>query len=480
MDTRCKRLAGLAIGLSILLPRTEGGAFPEQQAAPLVRSTSRLVLLDVVVTKEGAPLRGLKKDDFTVLENGVPQRIASFEAAPDGRGVGAQGSGSRAESRTIILLDQLNMHFLDSDAAQDQLIALMSVELRGLLVAQDYTADRALLKDKLRHLTPINANSKGGMDIHWAPEYAQAALQQLSQIARASVGAPYSVNVIWVTSGFPGMFAGKNRDAQLDAAMRRITNLLIRCRMRLYTIDPAGVVARIATQNAGVRNQNQQPIGDIFMSETGGEALSADVFLRRMTGLMGGLSYFGRNDVSAALAQAVADGTSAYVISYAPANTDFKGEYRRIEIKTDVEGATARTRPGYYAVADEASADQQLTEARLEAAMASTLRYSGVDLSCPATFDGNKDRLSGKIVTAPRALFGSTETRDQIIRIASFSKDGKQLNFWSWRVAWKDPWTTRSVSASFDKVLSSKAKRVRFLVADPAGDRIGTCDYALP
>ena len=476
-----------------LLTSASATVFAQQQPGPLVRSTSRLILLDVVVTKDGAPLRGLKKEDFTVLENGVPQQITSFEAAADSQAPSTSSAGSQAESRTIILLDQLNtqfedisyartsiLQFLDSDAAQNQSIALMAVELRGLAVVQDYTRDRALLKDKLVHLTPINANSKGGMDVHWAPEYAQAALQQLMQIARASVGTPYGVNVIWVTSGFAGMFAGRNRESQLNDVMHRITNLLIRCRMRLYTIDPAGVEPRISTSNLATPNQNQPPIKDVFMGETGGEALSANVTLRRMTGMMGGLSYFGRNDISTALGQAVRDGSSAYVISYAPSNPAFNGEYRKIEIKTDVQGTTARTRPGYYAIDDEAAADRQLTEARLEAAMASSLRYTGVDLSCPAVYDGAHGRLTGKMVTASHPQFASGETRDQIIRIASFSKAGKQLNFWSWRVTWKDPWTTRSVSASFDKTLAPKTKRVRFLVADPSADRIGTCDYALP
>ncbi len=180
-----------------------------------------------------------------------------------------------------------------------------------------------------------------------------------------------------------------------------------------------------------------------------------------------------------ALGKAVVDGSSAYVLSYSPSNTNFNGEYRRIEVHTNAEGATARTRPGYYAVADEATADQQLAEGRLQAAMSSTLTYSGVDLACPATFDPQKDRLTGKLVVTPKPTFAIGDTHEQIIRISSFSKNGKPLNVWNWRVNWKDPWTTHVVSASFDKVISPKATTVRFLVSDPTGDRIGTCDYPL-
>ncbi len=480
-----------------------------QQPAPLIRSTSRLVLLDVIVTdKTGRPIRELKKEDFTVLENGVPQKITSFESVPAESSGGSSpqtaSSGNApaaVNSRTIILLDQLNtsfadlayardhiLRFLDQDGAGNQPIALMSVEPRGLVVAQDYTTDRNRLKDKLLHLKALNVNSKGGKDMYWAPEYAQDAIGDLIEIARASVGAPYGVNVIWVTSGFEGLMSTGNRNDQLEASLRRVTNLLIRSRMRLYTIDPAGVVPKIpmgglpipTDVTRGSELAGAESSADKLINAGGTAAAEADVLLSHMTRMMGGLSYYGNNDVAKALGQAVLDGSSAYLISYSPSNPDFEGEYRKIEVHTDIEGSTARTRPGYYAVAEEAAADQKVTEARLENAMSSPLTYSGVDVSCPAAFDPQKDRLTGKIVVTPKPLLATSDTREQILRISSFSKSGKPLNAWFWRVNWKDPWTSRVVAASFDKVLSANARKVRFLVSDPAADRIGTCDYALP
>ncbi|MBV9295205.1 MAG: hypothetical protein JO145_06490, partial [Acidobacteriaceae bacterium] len=70
---RARWLVAIAASMSF-------SAIVAQQSIPLIRSTSRLVLLDVIVTdKTGRPLRQLKKDDFTVLENGIPQTITSFE-----------------------------------------------------------------------------------------------------------------------------------------------------------------------------------------------------------------------------------------------------------------------------------------------------------------------------------------------------------------------------------------------------------------
>jgi VWFA-related protein len=467
-----------------------------QQSGPLIRSNSRLVLLDVVVTdKTGLPIRGLTKDDFTVFENGQPQKIASFEAVSTESSGTGQGDGSR----TIILLDQLNIAYPDLAYARDRVVmflnanpvekqptALMAIGPRGLTMVEDFTRNSQHLKDKLAHLAPVDVNSKGGgTDTEWAQEHAQAALRALTQIARAAIGSPYSLNVIWVTSGFAGLLQTPGSNDGVESGLHSVANMLIRSRMRLYTIDPAGVVpidftSQKAKITRGSIRDGHESAAEQLQGSTHGEQMSADELLSHMTAIMGGLSYFGRNDVEIALSQAILDGASAYVISYSPANMNFAGEYRKIEVHTTLPDATARTRKGYYAVPDEAAADQGMKDALWEAAMSSPLIYAGLDVSCPATYDASKDRLTGKLVVKPQQLTEGTNQREQVIRVASFSKDRKLLNSWLWRITWKTPWTNRVVSASFDKVLSPKTRTVRFLVSDPAAERMGTCEYPLP
>ena len=69
-------LSSIAAGLSLSLT--------SQNATPTttLRVTSNLVFLDVtVVDRKGQPVvSGLTKDDFTITENGMPQRIFSFDA----------------------------------------------------------------------------------------------------------------------------------------------------------------------------------------------------------------------------------------------------------------------------------------------------------------------------------------------------------------------------------------------------------------
>src|SRR5215472_18700503 len=45
-----------------------------------IKTTTRVVLLDVVVTdKSGKPVHGLKGHDFTILEDGKAQQVRGFE-----------------------------------------------------------------------------------------------------------------------------------------------------------------------------------------------------------------------------------------------------------------------------------------------------------------------------------------------------------------------------------------------------------------
>src|SRR5947209_3603213 len=53
----------------------------EQQPSPLTaRIEVSLVNVDGTVTSRGEPLRGLTRDDFEILEDGVPQTITNFYA----------------------------------------------------------------------------------------------------------------------------------------------------------------------------------------------------------------------------------------------------------------------------------------------------------------------------------------------------------------------------------------------------------------
>src|SRR5437764_14206540 len=63
----------------------------------VIKVTSNLVSLDVIVKdKKGKPVTDLKAEDFTVSENGVPQKIAFFDSTLSSLGVTGQSTDAVA------------------------------------------------------------------------------------------------------------------------------------------------------------------------------------------------------------------------------------------------------------------------------------------------------------------------------------------------------------------------------------------------
>src|SRR5579863_8454262 len=120
-----------------------------EESTPTFHSSSRLVIVNVVVTdRDGNPIAGLGKDDFTVLEDGKPQQIQSFEphvpvkqttAIPDIRlppgeftNFPKQASNSAVN---VVLFDILNTPTEDQMFARQEMIDFLKTLPRGQRVA---------------------------------------------------------------------------------------------------------------------------------------------------------------------------------------------------------------------------------------------------------------------------------------------------------------------------------------------------------
>ena len=171
---------------------------PPKNPEPVLRVTTRMVLVDtVVLDKEGHPVKDLKADDFTVTEDGVRQRIASFserisepaKVAPPpvlpqhvttNRPVVTQ---TNAENGTVavLLLDGLNTPPQDQIYVKGQMLTFLARQYdpntklavialtNKLTVLQDFTQDPLLLRAALdRYLaeTPALARRGGQMETH--------------------------------------------------------------------------------------------------------------------------------------------------------------------------------------------------------------------------------------------------------------------------------------------------------------------------
>jgi VWFA-related protein len=137
-----------------------------------VKFTARaeLVLVPTLVTdKSGNHILGLKKEDFTVLENGAEQKVATFEEItsdphrlsrprnPDEFSNSLPG-GSSNRRVTLIVLDFINTPFMAQAAARQDLLqyltqsvdqrepaALYTLNRSGIHVIHDFTTDPRIL-----------------------------------------------------------------------------------------------------------------------------------------------------------------------------------------------------------------------------------------------------------------------------------------------------------------------------------------------
>jgi len=234
---------------------------------PAVRVSARLVLVDAVVTdKSGRRITDLKKDDFTVLENGKPQQVSAFSfevpESPSRRPtLPPNVYTNRPEydmpngPLTILLLDGLNTGLADQGYARSQMLKYLGNQLQpgqpvavytlagSLRLLQDFTGDVDLLKAAIEHFNPqqsiemqienvaalmpnVPVTSDAGIQngsradnlrllfFHMAEfmsEQAKLAIQDrvlrtsaaLRLIARRMGGYPGRKNLIWVSAGFP-------------------------------------------------------------------------------------------------------------------------------------------------------------------------------------------------------------------------------------------------------------------------------------
>ena len=361
-----------------------------------------MVVLDVVVTdSHGQPVRGLTGRDFRVIENGVEQKLASFEAPPLPRSQLSQGretiSGSRDNSipaRNIMVLDELNTGVFDEAYARQSLekylrkhgpvlnqpTSLLIVGQERLEFAHDYTRDAAALKDALKghHAELPFSQMTGGA--YRAVDRLAKTLWVLEQIASANRHYAGRKNVIWIGSGFPQLnlrsLAAQDR-RNFAEAISTLAHELSEARLVVYTIDPQGLeVAPTAYE-------------DLFGDPTTGELL-----FEGLAPQTGGKIFRLQNQIDEAIAESSEDGAAYYTLTYNPNNHNWDGQFRNVRVVVEGRGLQTRARKGYYAVAESPLSAGEVDDAMSKALM-SPIPYRGLDLHATVT---QADEGAGKYV----------------------------------------------------------------------------------
>ena len=362
----------------------------------IFQATTRSVVLDVFVTDDtGRPVTGLTQDAFVIREGGVPQQIRSFQA------VSAATPLSDLTPRTILLVDELNTRFTDlayvryalnkllhqGGARLEQPTALYILTDRGLRVAQRYTRDPAVV-DAAMQAQPVSPVWRPEAEASDLIERMNTSVRALQQIAAANVGVPGHKTLIWISPGFP-VFSSLRmnqhaRDHVFDS-IRQLSDHLLQARMSIDTVDPRGVIPQVLLDLPNIAGpQNQQgSVSRAYMralSDLSPTSVS-DIALQTLAHETGGHSFFGRNDVDREIATSMQQAGYYYTLSYTPANHDFHGEFRKLQVTlVHPSNGHPATRDGYFALADEPSPDPSVRAAPLLDALLAPLDYPAIQI----------------------------------------------------------------------------------------------------
>ena len=223
--------------------------------APTIRVSTRMVLVDVVVTdKQGNPLPGLKPDDFILEENGKTQKIAAFTTPEDIAAAPPLPPGiysNRPQYRSpggpinVLLLDALNTEYSNQAYARRQMLQFVQEQYKpgqrmaiftltgSLNVLQDFTSDPEVLyaaiqryKPSEQELTPVAARKT---DNGAGPATAQSTVNSLDAsalpVSDATTGAGGGSALEAELHSFESASAAYNQDQRTILTVNALNSL---------------------------------------------------------------------------------------------------------------------------------------------------------------------------------------------------------------------------------------------------------------
>ena len=504
---------------------------PSASPVPLLRSTSRNVILDIVVTDRlGHPARDLKADDFIVREDKRPQAIHLISSPTDAADLASSSpsalpaapavAAAAAPTRNILLLDEMNVNFTDlayarkrllvflqSPPAQHHNFALMALTTTRTVLVHEFTTDTPALADSLKHLPaamPAAADSSTFVDDERAQDNLIKSIASIEAIAQALSFSPGHISLFWITSGFPTLSPiNSSSDVQnaFDQIMQHASNLYLNARMTIYTIDSHGVewidslpshtqpgAAGSSGSNAFLRGSSGRGnVGDQIAAQQNNLASNravANGLLAAMDARTGGRAFSNVNDIDVPLTEALAEGSSIYSVAYSPADKNFNGAFRRISVEVKRPGLFARTREGYYALANPAETNPTVRRAQLASALENPMLFHALDVTGELAEPVGKAPVIRVHVRMPDVEWTYSDRGarvSQTIAVAAYSRSNRPLTSRQWTVAATRP----NPAANSDLVytlpfaLPAGTARLRLLVADDAGSRMGTTEVPL-
>jgi len=428
-------LVSAAVGTTALF--AVPGQAPVPQKAPVFRSAIDLVTVNVVVRdRSGNVVKGLKREDFALLEDGKAQTVDTFDFeevdAPDNSAppsaiptiLGGVGRPAPAplvgrpvvdmhDRRLVVLMFDLSSMAVEDtqralDAARDYVnkkvgpadtVAIVTYS-SSLDVAQDFTSDKNTLLNTIDRLNGIEglgfeemvladpdatADDTNGAFVADDTEFnmfnTDRRLQALRSMIDSLAGIQQKKSLVYFSSGMnqTGM---DNR-----VAMRGVIDRAVRTNLSIYSADmrglqavvPGGDASRASTRGASAFSG--RGVANAFSSMSASQdALSS---LAEDTG---GRAFFDRNDFGGVFDRVIADTSAYYVLGYSSTNPARDGRFRRVRIQLKRTDLRLEYRIGYYAGRDFVHSGKEDREQLLMEQLASDLSVTDLPVYASSAY----------------------------------------------------------------------------------------------
>ena len=425
--------AVLLQGSVIALPQNPA---PPAQNNSRIRVTTELVLVNVIARdKKGNLIKDLKREDFTVLEDGKKQDISSFDfenvdqlasaGVAEATVSGAAGPGAllkqpaqtantiNARDRRLVLLffdfsamdpEQIDRSveaakkFVQTKMQPADMIALVSLAT-NLRIDLDFTDDKAKIAAGLNAYTSSQgqgfdngttgsaegAAETGGSftvdDTDYNTFNADRKLLALQSMMQALGKIPQKKALVYFSNGIT------QSGVDNQSALRATTAAAVKANVSIYALDIRGLEALPPggeAQNASLHGQSAYS-GQSILNDLNGNAASQDT-LATLASDTGGKAFFDSNDFGAVFSQVEKDTSAYYVLGFTSTNGARDGRFRHLRVQLNRPDVHLDYRSGYYAGRDFEHLNREDREQQLEDELASESAQTDVVVYAGSAF----------------------------------------------------------------------------------------------
>jgi VWFA-related protein len=362
------------------------------------KTRAELVTVPVVVTyKNGAHVLGLKKEDFTLLEDGKPQEIANLEevektsgpakapAAQPGQFSNLQVEENRPKQLTLIVLDKLNtpieyqsfakqqmLKYLNDSVNTHQRTSLFVITRGGMRVVYDFTDDPQLLAAALAKVNvekklvdeaseegspKASGNSSDALIATMGERQHEAdqrlelqerttsfdiTLRSMQQIAQYCTGIPGRKAMLWASAGFPFSVNEADLSINISEKYRKTWRALEQAQVSVYPVDVRGLLDP-TMPDISIRS----PRDDAYDHGVWTQMETIGTF-QAFAHATGGRAFFNGNDLAGAFLKASEDNAAYYVLSYYLDRAVKKSGWHKLAVKVRRDGVQVRARSGFF------------------------------------------------------------------------------------------------------------------------------------